>query len=145
VSSSKSNFVPAGDDIEVFVEHGDFDDQTFTFIHGIGREMWNEPVGKKGDPSIREGYPTLRFWKSRKPVPKPDLHLTKGRFRFVPPTSKCLLGEETKYDEHGRIATHPACKCDRCTHYSYYQWNRSEWTQSQKFWNKITKPVEIEV
>jgi hypothetical protein len=150
VSESKSEFILTEDGIDVYVEHGDFGAETMHFIHGIAQDVWFEEVENEDDvKECREKQnPTLRWWKKHQHPPKPNLHLTKGRFRFVPPESMCLLGEKVQYDQDewgAQVKIHPACACDRCKSYSRYRSSGSESQGSYRFWQKITGRIEIEV
>lgn len=146
MSASTSNFVSDdGDGIKVYVEHGDLGSETMTFIHGIARDVWFEDVDPDDEEYVKKMNPTLRYWKKHKHPKKPDIHITKGRFRLVPPQKLCLLGPDPQYEERGELKLHPACKCERCTQYSYYRWNRSDWANSSNFWNKITDRLQINV
>jgi hypothetical protein len=155
VSNSKSEFISTEDGIEVFVEHEDFGPETKTFIYGIANDAWHGDVCVEPDHKDyhKQMNPTLRFWKKHHQPKKPDLHLTKGRLRFVPPETMCLLGPEPQYEirddeeqwTHKKLRTHPGCRCVRCTGYGRYGYIGSESHNSDKFWRKITDRIKVEV
>jgi hypothetical protein len=155
VSRSTSNFVSdKGDGLKVYVEHGDFGSETMTFIHGIASDAWLGDIDVEPDHKDyhKKMNPTQRYWKKHKHPKRPDLHITKGRFRFIPPTSMCLLGPDPQYELKGegrhqyeKLKTHPACACDRCRNYSRYQYHSSEWRGSQNFWEKVTDRIQVNV
>ena len=149
---SKSEFISTEDGLDVYVEHADFGNEAMHFINGIASDMWHGEVDHEADDYRKKMNPTLRYWKSRKRPERPNLHITKRRMRFVPPLSQCLLGPEPQYEMEGVgrcarevVKRHPACACDRCTHYHYYHGATDSSRASENFWEKITGRIQVEV
>jgi hypothetical protein len=136
--------------IKVFVEHGDFGPETREFIHGIASDAWFGEVDPEDPEYHKKMNPTQRYWRKRKHPKTPDIHMTKGRIRFIPPEKMCLLGPDPQYElvgddprwQHEQLKTHPACKCQRCTAYHNYS---SEGRKSDNFWKKITDRIQVNV
>lgn len=142
MSNSTSNFIQD----KVYVEHGDFDAEVNTFIHGIARDTWFGEVDDE-DPEYRKKMnPTLRYWKKHERPMPPKIKLGKRKFGFIPPPSACFLGPKPQYEmrkggcgEYEELVKHKACQCSRCLNYHW------EHVATHKFWHKFTGPIQVNV
>jgi hypothetical protein len=161
--------------IKVFVEHGDFGPETREFIHGIASDAWFGEVDPEDPEYHKKMNPTQRYWRKRKHPKTPDIHMTKGRIRFIPPEKMCLLGPDPQYElvgddprwQHEQLKTHPACKCQRyelvgddprwqheqlkthpackCQRCTAYHNYSSEGRKFDNFWKKTTDRIQVNV
>ena len=122
MSNSTSNFIPDGDELKVYVEHGDFSHAVSDFMGDswcTGPEPPEPDIeglsDDEADDEIRMGRrqwrqwrnPTLRYWKKHKSPKSPNLTMHKRAFRLTPP--------------------------------------ESNWSQNHNFWVKITGRVKVNI